>query len=61
MVLWRDHSTLFKVCGGDREMRPKNVALDFIQKITVDAGTPLGVVIPLGVAEDCVTASQIAP
>lgn len=61
MVLWPDDSTSFQVYGGDSETRPKNTALNFIQKISADAEIPLGAVIPVGAAEGVINASQISP
>jgi microcystin-dependent protein len=61
MILWRDDATSFQVSGGDSETRPKNIALNFIQKASADAEIPLGAVIPVGAAEGIVDASQMSP
>ena len=61
MVQWQNDAMSFIAAGGDKETRPKNTALNFLQKIAADAVIPIGAVIPLGAAEGVINASQISP
>ena len=61
MIQWQNDAMPFTAAGGDQETRPKNTALNFLQKIAADAEIPFGAVIPIGAAEGVSTASQMSP